>query len=602
MLKIRSFKSISKGTILGVLLSILSLSVVLASYLYSITVNIANNSEDDYENVPVIVGINGQHLVDTGYIDSSGLNTDVKVNSTSVPFMLTDDRLCFILPTMTAYGSAAMTFYLGTSDDLTGFKIIPGAGGYVTTPDNESLEQGEESITVSINYYTDTSTAETIWGKGETLFLNNNGDGTLTAVLDDGENQYSATTSVINNGLQVISTTLTAGGTGDGETNDGGTIIEENCMSSVASVPTAAGISRYAEKITDYTGTINLVSFWLRRVEPTVAGTVYARIRNASTGAIIATIGSVDGESITTANDGSGSDSENWIDFSGDSVTLDEDDIRVTVEYDSGTSVSTGIRTGLHTGNPTAFGIASGYVSQDANGDPVDAWQDWPTADLPFRFIGDSTESTISISVDGIELDSQSAVVMPDTSEDWVFTPSTYFDSIEILIDDVSTLLYEPEEMIYEATIQDLRSTENGIITFGETSFDITINPIVPAAGTTPTIGDPNVLPPWPKQLPYLPSWFGGCANIDKLPFYDTFNERASDLGMSTCVLYFLMMMATVSAVGLGILLFTGSAVLTIGGMIMALGAAVGTTAVPGFLILGFIIIAFGIYYLSRQH
>lgn len=117
-----------------------------------------------------------------------------------------------------------------------------------------------------------------------------------------------------------------------------------------------------------------------------------------------------------------------------------------------------------------------------------------------------------------------------------------------------------------------------------------------------PVIGDPNVpVEGVINPLPYLPSWYGGCTNIEDLPFYQTFSDRATETGMDACFLYFMVMMATVSALGLGVLLFTGSTILTIGIMLFGLGATVGTTVSPGFLVFTFIILALAIYYLAKQ-
>jgi hypothetical protein len=101
-------------------------------------------------------------------------------------------------------------------------------------------------------------------------------------------------------------------------------------------------------------------------------------------------------------------------------------------------------------------------------------------------------------------------------------------------------------------------------------------------------------------QMP--PSWFGTGSSITSLPFYDSFNDAATNMGMPVQTLYVMIMLGTASAIGLGVLVFTGSAMMAMGATAFTIGAGVSTTVLSGWMVFTFIVLAIGILYLARQH
>jgi hypothetical protein len=95
--------------------------------------------------------------------------------------------------------------------------------------------------------------------------------------------------------------------------------------------------------------------------------------------------------------------------------------------------------------------------------------------------------------------------------------------------------------------------------------------------------------------------WFGGCANVDDQPFYETFNDAATEMGMPVCSLYVFVMLGTCVAIGLGTLVFTGSIMISVIATSVSILAAANTTVVPVYILFIFALMAISIVYLSRQ-
>jgi len=165
-------------------------------------------------------------------------------------------------------------------------------------------------------------------------------------------------------------------------------------------------------------------------------------------------------------------------------------------------------------------------------------------------------------------------------------------------------LWYQPEAMISGTTLVDRDGTENGTITFGSnSSLTVVVGDTVPYDPTTASAasgGNIKTIPPVDQSA----SWYGEASAITTLPFYDTFNDAATSMGMPVKTLYQIIMLGTASAVGLGALVFTGSAM--IAALVMTVTIGTGVTAGGG--VLGSwmtftaLVLAVGILFLVRQH
>lgn len=217
----------------------------------------------------------------------------------------------------------------------------------------------------------------------------------------------------------------------------------------------------------------------------------------------------------------------------------------------------------------------------------------------------------IKLDVNGVNKDSDPwdhAVL--DNSNSWVFGLS-YFDYLEINPVGGSGILYEPTEMIDGTTMPDLNtpSSQDGTITWGTQSDDITVT-----IGTTTAFED--LVPPSSTEVegggglvptPQSPSDWYPSGNVTGLPFFDMmqhipgqFNVAAQGIGMPTHSLYLMILVAIAVACGFGVMLFTGSLVIStiITGIVIAGGVSAGI--VGWWMVFVFVIIAVGTLYLAR--
>ena len=127
---------------------------VLAAYNYVIPIQIANNSATSYTGLPLLVTLDNDQLVTTGYIAATGLDTDVQ-ESSPIPFSVVDDKLGIFLDNLAASQTISLSDYLGYTPNATSYPIIPGVGGNITTADDATIELANNS-TVEIEGYIDT--------------------------------------------------------------------------------------------------------------------------------------------------------------------------------------------------------------------------------------------------------------------------------------------------------------------------------------------------------------------------------------------------------------------------------------------------------------
>lgn len=189
------------SSLAGVLSQILVIAVF--ATVFSATITITNTSATNYTYLPLSLPVNNDNLATQGYISSAGTDVQLYRSSTLLKRMLVDDRTLFVLPTLSAYGTASVD--CTTNNTVEDFDIISGYGGYVTVIDDIDLEWGNSgNITVS-GYFNPTSTGD-IYSKGTAVRCYGNGDGTLT--LNAIATLHGAATPVI------ASENTTTGGSG----------------------------------------------------------------------------------------------------------------------------------------------------------------------------------------------------------------------------------------------------------------------------------------------------------------------------------------------------------------------------------------------------
>ena len=100
--------------------------IALASYNYSESVQVFNNSTIDYSNgLPVLVSLNSSQLYDYGYIDADGLDTDLQEGATSRTFMVDSVRLGIFLPSFLGGQVRHASYRMGDVPGQTTFPPTP---------------------------------------------------------------------------------------------------------------------------------------------------------------------------------------------------------------------------------------------------------------------------------------------------------------------------------------------------------------------------------------------------------------------------------------------------------------------------------------------
>jgi hypothetical protein len=156
------------------------------------------------------------------------------------------------------------------------------------------------------------------------------------------------------------------------------------------------------------------------------------------------------------------------------------------------------------------------------------------------------------------------------------YSPTSYLAANTTVLNSISG---------YLATIN--WGTNPACVTF-TTTGEITSGLVGSSAGNTSWVSTFNLI-----------GWYD--ADLTDLPFYDTFTEKSIEMGMPAQSLYLIMMMGTCVAVGLGVLVFTGSAMLSIIATGATMMAATNTEVVSIWMVLTFAIVSLSVLYLSRQ-
>ena len=161
-------------------------------------------------------------------------------------------------------------------------------------------------------------------------------------------------------------------------------------------------------------------------------------------------------------------------------------------------------------------------------------------------------------------------------------------------------LWFQPNAMISGTALIDRAGTQNGIIAWGcNDDLTIVIGDTTTSATTTAAgeIGETGMI----TSAGQPEDWYATGTTIENLPFYAQFNIAATAMEMPTQTLYLIMMLGIATAIGLSVLLFTGSTLIAA----IATGATilieVGTTIIGMWMVYVFAILGVGILYLSRQ-
>lgn len=139
--------------------------VVLASYEYDFPITIIDTSGTTRSILPVVLGFKGQTLIDSGRINSNGLDSNYQDGTTNLLYMISTDNVTAIIPSLVASGKVDTDFYTGYDPEQTGFPIITGVGGSVSIADQTTMEMANNSTMEYYGYLDTTKTGQYIYNK-----------------------------------------------------------------------------------------------------------------------------------------------------------------------------------------------------------------------------------------------------------------------------------------------------------------------------------------------------------------------------------------------------------------------------------------------------
>lgn len=216
----RRFRKFISAFIAVVLVLLIS-TVALAAYEFKFPTIITDTSGVTRAYYPVLLGYGGQALVNAGKIDANGLDTNMQIGSSSEKYMMSTTQVAAVIPNLPAGGKSTVDLYTGYTGPpaTTGFPVIVGDHGYVTTADAAALEL-TNNFTVDQKGYVDTSLSQVIVfvGAGATAYAAN---GNVTPALPTGWLSGDLFICIVSS-LDNVNSTLPAGWLAiDAGTNNG---------------------------------------------------------------------------------------------------------------------------------------------------------------------------------------------------------------------------------------------------------------------------------------------------------------------------------------------------------------------------------------------
>jgi hypothetical protein len=156
--------------------------------------------------------MNNTYLAANGYTSASMLDVLVKEGVTALPFMPANDKSLVVLPTIGAGDSSNLVWTSDNAPAITYFQIITGKGGYITVPDNATIELGDNFI-LRWSGYIDTGAGadKDIFYKQEAFRLYVSSAGNISAcILGDSDVSIYSVSAALATGIHTITVTLAA--------------------------------------------------------------------------------------------------------------------------------------------------------------------------------------------------------------------------------------------------------------------------------------------------------------------------------------------------------------------------------------------------------
>jgi len=537
-------------TILATILGVLACAgVVLASYTSYIPITVSENASTSHTYLPVIASVNNTYLADNGYINSTGLDTRVTESGTTLEHLVTDNKTLFVLPSLSADGSAVARYELNWDSDLDSMPVIVGNDGYVTVTDDAALEPGD-NFTVELKGWVDTSNTNGILARKPSAFAiwESSSSNISSSIFDTWD---SPTSGSGTSWLDIADAYDDNTGTYALYPNIAATSWSTNLTLTLPSAVTCDSIRYYAGGATADIDAIDIDvydnSAWYDVYQGGFAQATW------ETRAIPDGILLISQARIRLYNS-SGAGVDGYV-----------------YEFDFG-SASTSV---------TATGVSSGSRT--------------------IKVTADGTN--LKIYVDDIEKDSAalSGASVPDNSSDWTLIQNNimpYMDYYKHTVNGTLVAWYQPVDMISGTTLPDREgAAQDGAITWGGNPAGVTVSmdsltladitaPSTPSEPAPPdVVAETSGADPYDEDVAGLP----GYEYVDSLLVART--------GLSASIWYQVMALVIVALIGAAMLTYTGSVLLTAlaMGIIIAVFTGVGmlplwTVIVYGVIAVGFVI------------
>lgn len=129
--------------VLCVILTFIPLGVFADTYSYSQPIYIYNNSTNTYGATPILVYLDNSELVTLGFINATGLNTNLADGSVDREYLSTTSRIATWVTGLNNHQLATYDYRLNNDPGRAYFQVIPGIGGNYTVADSATLNLGQ---------------------------------------------------------------------------------------------------------------------------------------------------------------------------------------------------------------------------------------------------------------------------------------------------------------------------------------------------------------------------------------------------------------------------------------------------------------------------
>lgn len=617
--------------------------VYAATWRYAFPTVVIDTSGTDRVYYPVLLGYGGQTLIDAGYIDANGLDTNMQISTTDIKYMMSTTNVATVIPNLPSGGTSTASLYTDYAPVQTNFPIIVGDGGYVTIADDADLELADDFEIEWKGYVnTDAGVDKNLLFK-EVAFRTyiQAEDAIRAAMIDPPAYPVIAATNGGNDVINQLNHTvnLPAG------INAGDLLV-------VYFVSDGVPLSTWPAGWFFIVGGANA---------PNVICEIYYRIADGTEGAsiIVSTdanqmtahtshritgYGGIPEDSATDEGADNSPDPPNLAPSWGSTTTL----WIAASAYDVGTRTvnaypanfinnnrndrsnnAEGVGVGIATRNLTAAAENPGVFTLSA----AEPHLAWTIAVQPA--VVESTEATVTgitsgerivtaeadavnltLSVtdyDSVHLGNspQSTALLgdtvPDNANDWVLDETNVMPYMEYYkhttaVGGVSLKAhYEPDTMLVGTLLVDeAGGDEDGTIVWGtNTSVTIVYREMLSYEGAEVTSAEVDEYEMPTASLPT--TWFARGENVANLPFYDSFLASSAQTGIPVVTMYFWWIIGLAFGVALFLMMFTRSALLGVIGLTVVLFIGSSMTIVPMWIPFVVLIIDILIMYLYRQ-